>query len=181
MPIPASPRTSYVSRATAALRDRTARTLLGLADHAARRSRVPNPIAATRLVLVHVADQNASGADAYMEITCALQDLGFTWPAGWCNNCNIALTKDQAEDEGLCHECSTWPCACAFENSGAEEQCGGCHLTRSGQGEAMPPCTCGCDTPIGQFGDYDTESPVSRQHFIDSGRFLRPGEILDAP
>ncbi|WP_372412623.1 hypothetical protein [Streptomyces luteireticuli] len=44
----------------------------------------------------------------------------------------------------------------------------------------MPPCTCGCDIAFGDYGDYDTESPASRQHFVDTGRFLRPGEILTA-
>ncbi|MFE6272252.1 hypothetical protein ACFVQ9_26065 [Streptomyces goshikiensis] len=43
----------------------------------------------------------------------------------------------------------------------------------------MPPCTCGCDTSTGSYGDYDTESSVSRQHRIDTGRFLRPGEVLE--
>ncbi|MFD7620081.1 hypothetical protein [Streptomyces sp. NPDC059802] len=174
------PLTPLVSRAAAALHDRTARALIFLADRAARHSRVPNPVAATRIVLVHIADQNKSGADVHMEITSGLENLGFTWPAGWCTGCNVALTEDQAEDGGLCDECAPWPCACAFENPGTEEQCGGCHLTRSGLGETMPACTCGCDTTFGRFGDYDTESSVSRQHFIDTGRFLRPGETIDA-
>ncbi|MFE1476676.1 hypothetical protein ACFW6N_22845 [Streptomyces cyaneofuscatus] len=176
----ASLRTPLASRAAAAIADRTARTLIFLADHAARRSRVPNPVAATRIVLTHIADQNLSGADVHNEVTAALENLGFTWPAGWCVTCNGALTEDQAEEGGLCAMCIPWTCACAFENSAAESQCGGCHLTRSGQGKPMPPCTCGCDTTFGRYGDYDTESPASRQHFIDTGRFLRPGEILSA-
>ncbi|MFF9785628.1 hypothetical protein [Streptomyces nigrescens] len=73
-----------------------------------------------------------------------------------------------------------WTCACAMQNSGTNEDCLGCHLTRLGQGEPMPPCTCGCDTSPGQYGEYDTQSSASRQHFIDTGRFLRHGEILDA-
>ncbi|GGU49426.1 hypothetical protein [Streptomyces violascens] len=178
--MPLSVRTPLVSRAAAALHDHAARALIFLAGHAARSSRVPNPVAATRLVLVHIADQNKSGADTHMEITSGLANLGFAWPAGWCNGCNVALTEDQAEDGGLCDECAPWLCACAFENPGAEVQCGGCHLTRSGLGQTMPPCTCGCDTSFGEFGDYDTESSVSRQHFADTGRFLRPGETLNA-
>lgn len=71
-----------------------------------------------------------------------------------------------------------WTCACAFTNTRGTEDCGGCHLTRSGQGEPMPTCTCGCDPTPGQYGDYDTQSSASRQHFIDTGRFLRPGEVL---
>ena len=73
-----------------------------------------------------------------------------------------------------------WTCACAFTNTGGTEDCGGCHLTRSGQGEPMPPCACGCDPTPGQYGDYETQSSASRQHFIDTGRFLRPGEVLTA-
>ncbi|MEW1760412.1 hypothetical protein AB0393_28360 [Streptomyces cyaneofuscatus] len=178
--MPLFSRTPLIPRVTAALQDRAARALIFLADHMARRSRIPNPVAANRLVLVHLADQNLSGGDAYHEITSGLGDLGFTWPAGWCNTCNVALTTDQAEEDGLCAGCGTWLCACAFENPGADEQCGGCHLTRSGLGETMPACTCGCDTSFGRFGDYDTESSVSRQHFIDTGRFLRPDETIDA-
>ncbi|MEU4080377.1 hypothetical protein [Streptomyces venezuelae] len=157
-----------------------ARGLIFLADHAARRAGIPNPMAATRVVLSHLADQNLSGGDVYESVSWTLRRLGFVWPAGLCDKCNGPLDDDQAESTGLCAHCEPWTCACAFENSGAGEQCGGCHLTRSGQGEPMPPCTCGCDTSSGQFGDYDTESSASRQHFIDTGRFLRPGEILDA-
>ncbi|MFF6829943.1 hypothetical protein [Streptomyces longwoodensis] len=73
-----------------------------------------------------------------------------------------------------------WTCACAFTNTSGTEACGGCYLTRSGQGGAMSPCTCGCDPTPGAYGDYDTLSSASRQHFIDTGRFLRPGEILGA-
>ncbi|MET9779284.1 hypothetical protein ABZ023_34430 [Streptomyces sp. NPDC006367] len=157
-----------------------ARGLIFLADHAARRSGIPNPMAATRVVLSHLADQNLSGGDLYDSVTWTLRRLGFVWPAGLCDNCNGPLNDDQAESAGLCTGCDSWTCACAFENAGSEERCGGCHLTRAGQGEPMPRCTCGCDTTLGRFGDYDTESSVSRQHFIDTGRFLRPGEILDA-
>ena len=71
-----------------------------------------------------------------------------------------------------------WACACAMQNPGDREDCRGCHLTRAGQGEPMPPCTCGCDPSPGRYGEYDTESSASRQHFIDTGRFLRYGEIL---
>ncbi|MCX4826545.1 hypothetical protein OG883_43695 [Streptomyces sp. NBC_01142] len=168
------------SRVFSLLLDHTARALVFLADHAARRSSIPNPMAATRVVLTHIADQNLSGGDMYDEVTWALRKLGFTWPAGLCDNCNGPLDDDQAESTGLCGDCDTWICACAFENPGTEERCRGCHLTHNGQGEPMSPCTCGCDTAFGQFGDYDTESSVSRQHFIDTGRFLRPGETLDA-
>ncbi|MFK0142570.1 hypothetical protein [Streptomyces murinus] len=44
-----------------------ARALALLTDHVARRCDVPNPVAAVRGILVHVADQNLSGADVYME------------------------------------------------------------------------------------------------------------------
>lgn len=73
----------------------------------------------------------------------------------------------------------SWQCACGYDNR-ATEECSGCHLTRAGQGEKMQPCTCGCDPTPGHYGSYDTESSASRQHFIDTGRFLRPGEILSA-
>ncbi|MBQ0890683.1 hypothetical protein KBZ94_38185 [Streptomyces sp. RM72] len=157
----------------------TARGLIFLADRAARRASIPNPMAATRVVLSLLADQNLSGGDVYESLSWTLRRLGFAWPAGLCDKCNGPLDDDQAESTGLCARCDSWTCACAFENSGTEEQCGGCHLTRTGQGEPMPPCTCGCDPTPGRFGDYDTASPVSRQHFIDTGRFLRPGETLD--
>ncbi|TLQ39285.1 hypothetical protein [Streptomyces marianii] len=158
-------------------RDRAVRALIHIADHAARRSDVPNPMAATRVVLLHLADQNLSGADVYEEITSHLSTLGFTWPDGLCDRCDGPITADQRESSGLCADC-TWVCACAYENSLSQEECDGCHLTRSGQGEPMPPCTCGCDPTPGEYGDYDTESSVSRQHRIDTGRFLRPGESL---
>jgi hypothetical protein len=170
-----------LTRSLTLVRDHAARALIFLADHAARRSDVPNPMAATRIVLTHIADQRLSGADVHNEITWALRTLGFTWPAGWCDGCNTALDEDQAAESGLCNLCDTWICACAYENPGSESShCGGCHLTRSGQGEPMPPCTCGCDTSFGDYGDYDTECCVSRQHFIDTGRFLRPGEAHEA-
>ncbi|KFG71434.1 hypothetical protein [Streptomyces mutabilis] len=135
----ASPRAPRTSRLCTLLLQRTARALIRLADQAARRAGIPNPMAATRVVLTHIADQNLSGADLYDEITWALRCLGFTWPAGLCDNCDGPLSSEQAEVSGLCDTCAPWVCACAFENSGAEEQCGGCHLTRSGQGEPMPP------------------------------------------
>jgi len=72
-----------------------------------------------------------------------------------------------------------WSCACAMRNPGDSEDCRGCHLTRAGQGAPMPPCTCGCDPSPGRYGEYDAESSASRQHFIDTGRYLRHGEILD--
>ncbi|MFE1784088.1 hypothetical protein ACFW9F_16255 [Streptomyces sp. NPDC059506] len=43
----------------------------------------------------------------------------------------------------------------------------------------FPLCDCGCDpTPSPDISAYDTESSVSRQHRIDTGRYLRPGEAL---
>ncbi|MFF8994008.1 hypothetical protein ACF09H_29590 [Streptomyces sp. NPDC014983] len=79
-----------------------ARTLVLLTDHVARRCDVPNPVAAVRGVLVHVADQNLSGADVYMEITDLLTRLGYTWPAGWCDTCSTALSEEQAQSSGQC-------------------------------------------------------------------------------
>ncbi|MFJ3182452.1 hypothetical protein ACIPJN_29250 [Streptomyces sp. NPDC086796] len=82
-----------------------ARLLVTLTDHATRRCDVPNPVAAARGTLVHIADQNLSGADVYAEIANLLTNLGFTWPAGWCDTCNTALTEEQAETNGLCAAC----------------------------------------------------------------------------
>ncbi|WP_432156118.1 hypothetical protein [Streptomyces sp. bgisy153] len=83
-----------------------ARLLVTLTDHVTRRCDVPNPVAAVRGVLVHVADQNLSGADFIMEITNLLTALGFTWPAGWCNTCNTALNEEQAHSSGQCDTCA---------------------------------------------------------------------------
>lgn len=86
-------------------------------------------------------------------------------------------------DESPTHEETApegWTCACAALNPGDSEDCRGCHLTRSGQGSPMPPCTCGCNPAPGRYGEFDTESSASRQHFIDTGRFLRHGEIIEA-
>ncbi|MFK0047909.1 hypothetical protein ACIQU4_28245 [Streptomyces sp. NPDC090741] len=172
------------------VRDRAVRALLALGDHAARllidaadavasRSRVPNPMAATRVVLEELAHPDLSGGDFLDTVQWQLEKLGFTWPPGQCETCNAPLTQDEAEFTALCASCDTWVCACAFTNSGDSDQCGGCHLTQAGQGEPMPPCICGCDTSTGSYGDYDTESSVSRQHRIDTGRYLRPGEVLE--
>ncbi|WP_329020510.1 hypothetical protein [Streptomyces sp. NBC_01601] len=89
-----------------ALWDLAVRALIRLADRAARRSRVPNPMAAARLLLITVADQNLSGADVYDELTWGLTRLGFTWPVGLCDKCNGTLTEDQAGESGLCATCS---------------------------------------------------------------------------
>ncbi|MER0476961.1 hypothetical protein ABR737_01080 [Streptomyces sp. Edi2] len=157
------------------LTDSAARVLLWAADKAAARSRVPNPILLARVTLHALALPDASGADFYQIISESAHDLGFIW--GRCAECGAELGLNPYEEWPLCQGCEPWVCACAFENPGVD--CGGCHLTRAGQGECMPPCTCGCDTAFGRYGDYDTESSVSRQHFIDTGRFLRPGEALD--
>ncbi|MFI1765203.1 hypothetical protein ACH41H_24530 [Streptomyces sp. NPDC020800] len=161
------------------LTDRLARLLINAADAVASRSRVPNPMAATRVVLTQLADQDQSGGDFFDNVQWLLDRLGFTWPPGLCATCDTPLTEDEADCTGLCASCDTWDCACAFTNAGDCEECGGCHLTRAGQGEPMPPCACGCDTSAGSYGDYDTESSVSRQHRIETGRFLRPGEVLE--
>lgn len=92
--------------ATRILLNPLARLLITLTDRVTRRCDVPNPVAAVRGTLVHVADQNLSGADVHMEITGLLSSLGFTWPAGWCNTCNTALTEDQAETDGQCAACA---------------------------------------------------------------------------
>ncbi|WP_217223123.1 hypothetical protein [Streptomyces anulatus] len=81
--------------------------LVALTDHVTRRCDVANPVAAVRVTLVHLADQNLSGADAYMEITNALADFGFTWPAGWCNFCDTALSDDEADSGGQCAACAS--------------------------------------------------------------------------
>ncbi|WP_372412625.1 hypothetical protein [Streptomyces luteireticuli] len=96
--------------------DRVARLLIRAADTVAARSRVPNPMAATRVVLANLADQNLSGADFYGEITNMLDKLGFTWPDGLCHQCHEPLTDEQAEAGGLCRACDPWVCACAFAN-----------------------------------------------------------------
>lgn len=83
-----------------------ARLLVTLTDHVTRRCDVPNPVAAVRVTLVHIADQNLSGADAYMEIADLLFRLGFTWPAGWCDSCDTALTDDETESGGQCSTCA---------------------------------------------------------------------------
>ena len=161
------------------LTDRAALILINAADTVASRSRVPNPMAATRVVLTELSDTDLSGGDFINTLSWHLTRLGFSWPPALCSTCSTPLSEEQAEESGLCASCDSWVCACAFANPGHEEQCGGCHLTLAGQGEPMPPCTCGCDTSFGTYGDYDTESSVSRQHFIDTGRFLRPGEVLE--
>jgi hypothetical protein len=160
----------------ARLTDWTARALLGAADTVASRSRVPNPLLLSRITLNALALPNASGADFYQVISEAAHQRGFIW--GRCAECGAELGENPAEEWPLCADCEDWTCACAFGNPAADTDCGGCHLTRAGQGEPMPPCTCGCDPAPGRYGDFDTESSVSRQHFIDTGRFLRPGEIL---
>lgn len=91
--------------AARALLNPLARLLVSLTNHVTRWCDVPNPVAAVRGVLVHVADQNLGGGDAYEEITDLLVALGFTWPAGWCNTCNTALTGEQAESPGQCAMC----------------------------------------------------------------------------
>ncbi|MEO3976728.1 hypothetical protein [Streptomyces sp. CAU 1734] len=98
--------TTLLDTATRALLNPLARLLITLTDHVTRRCDVPNPVAAVRVTLVHIADQNLSGADAYMEITSWFAHLGFTWPAGWCNSCNTALTDDEDEADGLCGACA---------------------------------------------------------------------------
>ncbi|MCY0924480.1 hypothetical protein OS965_41495 [Streptomyces sp. H27-G5] len=162
----------------ARLTDWEARVLIHAADTVASRSRLPNPMAATRVVLTELSTPELSGADFIDTVTWQFTKLGFTWPSGLCETCGTDLTEEQAQDDGLCASCGPWVCACAFDNPGSQESRGGCHLTRAGQGEPMPPCACGCDPSQGDYGDYDTESSVSRQHFIDSGRFLRPGEVI---
>jgi hypothetical protein len=160
----------------APLIDWTARALLAAADTVASRSRVPNPIVLSRVTLNALALPAVSGADFFQIISEAAHDRGFVW--GRCAECGAELGENPYEEWPLCGDCEPWTCACAFENAVDEEDCGGCHLTRAGQGEPMPPCTCGCDPAPGRYGDFDTESSASRQHFIDTGRFLRPGETL---
>ncbi|MFF8786840.1 hypothetical protein [Streptomyces sp. NPDC015125] len=157
--------------------DPLARALLRAADLVTTRSSLPNPIVLARVTLNALALPDASGADFYDIISESADRHGFIW--GRCAECGVQLGRNPYEEWPLCQGCETWECACAFENPGDQDACGGCHLTRDGQGEPMPPCTCGCDTTIGHYGDYDTESSVSRQHRIDTGRFLRPGEALD--
>ncbi|MFE1190069.1 hypothetical protein [[Kitasatospora] papulosa] len=98
--------TDRLRTATRVLLNPLARLLVTLTDHATRRCDVPNPVAAVRGTLVHIADQDLSGADTHMEITSLLAYLGFTWPAGWCNSCNTALTDKEAESGGLCATCA---------------------------------------------------------------------------
>ena len=89
-----------------ALRDVTVRSLIHLADHATRRSRVPNPMAATRLLLSTLADQNLSGDDVAHELSWGLRRLGFTWPAALCGECHGPLTEEQARGDSPCSACS---------------------------------------------------------------------------
>ncbi|MEJ8640011.1 hypothetical protein [Streptomyces sp. MS2.AVA.5] len=156
--------------------DWTARALLAAADAVASRTRLPNPIVLSRITLAALAVPAVSGADFYHFISEAAHDRGFVW--GRCAECGAELGENPDDEWPLCGDCEPWMCACAFENLAAATDCGGCHLTRAGQGEPMPPCACGCDPAPGRYGDFDTESSVSRQHFIDTCRFLRPGEIL---
>ncbi|MFE6272253.1 hypothetical protein ACFVQ9_26070 [Streptomyces goshikiensis] len=87
------------------VRDRAVRALLALGDHAARHSGVPNPMAATRVVLAELADQNHSGADFIDTLTWQLDRLGFTWAPGLCETCDAPLTDDEAESTRLCASC----------------------------------------------------------------------------
>lgn len=69
-----------------------------------------------------------------------------------------------------------WWCACGKDNEWHATQCAGCHLTRTDQRDEPAPCDCGCNLELGAYGEYDTTSSASRQHFIDTGRFLRWSE-----
>ncbi|MFF9785697.1 hypothetical protein [Streptomyces nigrescens] len=95
-----------ISRRLTALSDRMVCLLLSLADCAARRSRVPNPMAGMQVLLWRLADQNLSGADFYDLLTSDLDRLGFTWPDGLCDECDAPLTLDEAEGAELCATCS---------------------------------------------------------------------------
>ncbi|MGW4731810.1 hypothetical protein ACWEQC_22050 [Streptomyces shenzhenensis] len=66
-----------------------------------------------------------------------------------------------------------WRCACGTANEWHVSQCSGCHLTRTAQPDKPTPCDCGCNPELGAYGEYDTTSSASRQHFVDTGRFLR--------
>lgn len=165
-------------RWTSTVIDGCARMLISAADNVAARSGVPNPVAATRAVLYYLSDQDLSGADLRELVGGNLYARGFNWDPGLCNNCDKPLTDDQVEAAGLCAACSHWVCACAYRNSVDDETCQGCHLTRHSQRAPMPPCGCGCDPTPGAWGEYDTLSSASRQHFCDCGRFLRTGEAL---
>lgn len=160
----------------ARLTDWTARALLATTDAVVSRSSIPNPILLSRITLNALALPDASGGDFYAIVRAATDDHGFIW--GVCGDCGADLGRNPHEEWPQCDDCEPWSCACGFENDSTDKDCGGCHLTRAGQGEPMPPCTCGCDPSPGRYGDFDTESSPSRQHFIDTGRFLRPGEIL---
>ncbi|MFF4924312.1 hypothetical protein ACFY4B_27320 [Kitasatospora sp. NPDC001261] len=95
----------HLAAARGAATDAAARLLISATDAVASRSRVPNPVGATRIVLSQLADQNLSGADFYDEVTYRLARAGFTWPAGLCDICNAELTEDQAERTSLCQLC----------------------------------------------------------------------------
>ncbi|WP_329020349.1 hypothetical protein [Streptomyces sp. NBC_01601] len=133
------------------------------------------------------------GVTAYLRYCAQLPDTPkccphqqFWWELRDVHTGNLIHTPPTGTASAQSHQSATttapddWTCACAMRNEGGSDSCRGCHLTRSGQGEPMPPCTCGCDPTPGHYGDFDTESSASRQHFIDTGRFLRHGEILDA-
>ncbi|MET8605728.1 hypothetical protein ABZV92_19515 [Streptomyces rubiginosohelvolus] len=168
---------TMITACFARLADWGARVLLTAADTVLARSSVPNPLRLSRITLNALA-QGGSGADFYAAVSNAAHREGFIW--GRCENCWAELGRNPDEETALCEACGPWTCACAFENDSSESDCGGCHLTRAGQGEPVLPCACGCDPSPGAYGDFDTESSPSRQHFIDTGRFLRPHEVLTA-
>ncbi|WP_327359682.1 hypothetical protein [Streptomyces sp. NBC_01304] len=98
------------SRQLTAARDHAVSQLIRLTDTAAHHSGVPNPVAAARLLVRTIADQNLSGGDVHDALTDGLTYLGFTVPGGWCNECNQALTVDQADADGLCSTCDPDTC-----------------------------------------------------------------------
>ncbi|MFD8316138.1 hypothetical protein [Kitasatospora purpeofusca] len=95
----------HLAAARGAATDAAARLLISATDAVASRSRVPNPVWATHVVVQLLADQNLSGGDFFDEVQSRLAREGFAWPAGLCYGCQSALTEDQAEQTGLCPLC----------------------------------------------------------------------------
>ncbi|MBT2383854.1 hypothetical protein [Streptomyces sp. ISL-11] len=58
--------------------DALARLLIATADAVAVRSRVPNPMHLSRVVLAELADKG--GADFYEAVQWQARGAGFTWP-----------------------------------------------------------------------------------------------------